>query len=57
MNKVMFVLGIVLIVIAVILGAVQLATHALSIYGSTITKYGYYAVVGAIGLIGIIITA
>lgn len=57
MNKMMLVLGIVLVIVALILGAVQLTAHALSIYGSTTTKYGYYAVVGVIGLIGIIITA
>jgi len=57
MNKMMLALGIVLIIIALILGAVQLTAHVFSIYGSTTTKYGYYAVVGVIGLIGIIIAA
>ena len=53
----MLVLGIVLVIIAIMLGIVQLTAHVLSIYGSTTTKYGYYGVVGIIGLIGIIITA
>lgn len=50
-------LGIVLIIIALILGAVQLTTHVFSIYGSTTTKYAYYGVVSIIGLMGIIIAA
>jgi len=53
----MLALGIVLIIIALILGAVQLTAHAFSIYGSRTTKYGYYAVVLVIGLIGIMIAA
>lgn len=57
MNKMMLVLGIMLIIIAIILGAVQLTTHVFSIYGSQTIKYGYYGVVGVIGLIGIIIAA
>jgi hypothetical protein len=57
MNKMMLVLGIVLVIVALILGAVQLTGHVFSVYGSTTIKYGYYAVVGVIGLIGIIITA
>jgi hypothetical protein len=51
----MLALGIVLIIIALILGAVQLTSHVFSIYGSTATKYGYYGVVGVVGLIGIIV--
>jgi uncharacterized membrane protein YcjF (UPF0283 family) len=54
-NKMMLALGIVLIIIALILGAVQLTAHVFSIYGSIASKYGYYGVVGVIGLIGIII--
>lgn len=57
MNKMMLALGIVLIIIALILGAVQLTAHVFSIYGSRTTLYGYYGVVGFLGLIGIIITA
>lgn len=57
MNKMMLVLGIGLIIIALILGVVQLTVHVFSIYESTATKYGYYGVVGVIGLIGIIIAA
>jgi hypothetical protein len=57
MNKMTLVLGIVLVIVALLLGAVQLIGHVFSIYGSTTTKYGYYVVVGVIGLIGIIITA
>jgi uncharacterized membrane protein len=49
--------GIVIIIIALILGVVQLTAHVFSIYGNTTTKYGYYGVVGIIGLIGIIIVA
>jgi hypothetical protein len=57
MNKMMLGLGVVLIIIALILGAVQLTAHVFSIYGSTTTKYAYYVVVAIIGLIGIIIAA
>lgn len=57
MNKMMLTLGMALIIIALILGAVQLTAHVFSIYGSTETKYGYYGIVGVIGLIGIIIAA
>lgn len=56
-NKMMLALGIVLVIIALILGAAQLTAHVFSIYGSTTTKYGYYGVVGVIGLIGIIVAA
>ena len=55
MNKMMLALGILLIIIALILGAVQLTVHVFSIYGSTTAKYGYYGVIGVIGLIGIIL--
>jgi hypothetical protein len=57
MNKMTLAFGILLIIIALILGGVQLAAHVFNIYGSTTTKYGYYGVVGVIGLIGIIIAA
>lgn len=52
----MLALGTVLIIIALILGGVQLTAHVFSIYGSTATKYGYYGIVGLIGLIGIIVS-
>lgn len=57
MDKMAFALGIVLIIIALIIGAVQLTSHVFNIYGSTTTKYGYYTVIAAIGLIGIIVAA
>lgn len=57
MNKGVLALGIVLIIIAIILGAIQVAAHVFSIYGSSTTKYGYYGLVGIIGLIGIILAA
>ncbi len=55
MNKMMLALGIVLIVIALIFGSIQLTNHVFDIYGSATTKYSYYAVVGIMGLIGIIV--
>jgi hypothetical protein len=57
MNKPAFAVGIVLIIIALILGGIQLSMHTFAIYGSSTTKYAYYGLVGIIGLIGIIIVA
>ncbi|MGD0160363.1 MAG: hypothetical protein ABSB89_08705 [Candidatus Bathyarchaeia archaeon] len=57
MNKGVLALGVVLIIIAIILGAIQVGAHVFSIYGSSTTKYGYYGLVGIIGLIGIILAA
>jgi len=49
-------LGVLLIVVALILGGVQIL-HIYNIYGSSSNKWYYYGSVGAIGLIGIILTA
>ncbi len=57
MNKTMTAVGLVLIVIAIILFAIQYGAHVFSIYESSTTKYGYYGVVGVIGLIGLILAA
>jgi len=47
--------GIVLIIIALILGAVQ--KFVTNIYGSTDNKWYFWGLVGIIGLIGIILAA
>ena len=57
MDKRILALGIVLIIIALILGAIQYGAHVFSIYGSSTTKYAYYGLIGLIGLIGIILAA
>jgi len=57
LDKRILALGIVLIIIALILGAIQVGAHVFSIYGSSTTKYAYYGLVGLIGLIGIILVA
>lgn len=46
--------GIVLIIIALILGGLQLL-HIYNIYGTTDNKWYFYGGVGIIGLIGIIV--
>jgi predicted membrane channel-forming protein YqfA (hemolysin III family) len=51
----MFTLGIVLVIVALIVGTVQLTTHVFSIYENKTTMYGFYGAVGAMGLVGIII--
>jgi membrane-bound ClpP family serine protease len=48
--------GIVLIIIALILGGLQLL-HIYNIYGSTDNKWYFYGGVGIVGLIGIIVAA
>ncbi len=55
MNKTITAVGIVLIIIAIILFAIQYGGHVFSIYESGTTKYGYYGGVGVIGLIGLIL--
>ena len=50
------ILGAVLIVIALILGGVQLL-HVYNIYGDISNKWYFYGAVGAIGLVGILATA
>jgi hypothetical protein len=49
-------LGAALVVIAVIVGGVQLL-HIYNIYGSGSNKWYFYGAVGAIGLIGIALAA
>jgi hypothetical protein len=48
--------GIVLIIVAMILGGLQLL-HIYNIYGTTDYKWYFYGAVGVIGLIGIILAA
>ncbi|MGD0995499.1 MAG: hypothetical protein ABR909_08260 [Candidatus Bathyarchaeia archaeon] len=48
------ILGAVLIVIAVILGGIQIS-HAYNIYGAAGNKWGFYSAVAIIGIIGIIL--
>jgi len=48
------VLGVVLVIIALILGGVQLL-RIYNVYGSGSNKWYYYGSVGAIGLLGIIL--
>lgn len=50
-------IGIVLIIVALILGGLQLLLHIFAIYGTTDYKWYFYGAVGVIGLIGIIIAA
>lgn len=54
MNKMMIAAGIVLIIIAIILGAVQ---HFMiyNFYGDVANKWYFYGLVGVIGLIGIVL--
>ena len=53
-NKMMWqILGIVLIIIAIILGAVQHFVY--NLYGSVDNKWYFYGLVGVIGLIGIVL--
>lgn len=56
MDKRILALGIVLIIIALILGAVQHFGVA-NIYGSDDNKWLFYGLVAVIGLIGIILAA
>ncbi len=48
------ILGAALIVIAVILGGIQIS-HAYNIYGATAHKWYFYGAVAIIGIIGIIL--
>jgi len=57
MNKTITAVGIVLVLIAIILFAIQYGAHMFSIYDSDTTKYGYYGGAGVIGLIGLILAA
>lgn len=54
MKMTAFVLGVVLIVVALIFGGVQLL-HIYNIYGKGSNRWYYYGAVGVIGLIGIIL--
>ena len=55
MNKYIMILGIVLIIIAIILGAVQHFSY--NFYGDPSNKWYFYGGVGIIGLVGIILLA
>ena len=58
MDKRILALGIVLVIIALILGAVQhFNALGYSIYGGDENKWYFYGLVGVIGLIGIILAA
>jgi hypothetical protein len=58
LDKRILALGIVLIIIALILGAVQhFNALGYSIYGGDENKWYFYGLVGVIGLIGIILAA
>ncbi len=54
MNKMMLYGGIVLIIVAIILGSIQ-HFNVYNIYGDLANKWYFYGSVGAIGLIGIIL--
>jgi len=49
-------IGTVLIIVALILGSLQLL-HIYNIYGTSDNKWYFYGAVGVIGFIGIIVTA
>ena len=53
MNKMLMILGAILIIIALILGIVQ-HTMTYNFYGDEANKWYFYGIVGVIGLIGII---
>jgi hypothetical protein len=58
LDKRILALGIVLVIIALILGAVQhFNALGYSIYGGDENKWYFYGLVGVIGLIGIILAA
>jgi len=58
LDKRILALGIVLIIIALILAAIQhFNALGYSIYGSDANKWYFYGLVGVIGLIGIILAA
>jgi len=50
-------IGAVLIIVALILGGLQLLLHIFNIYGTSDYKWYFYGAVGVIGLIGIILVA
>lgn len=54
MNKMMIATGIVLIIIAIILGSIQ-HFSIYNIYGNPDYKWYFYGLVGVIGLIGIVL--
>ena len=56
MNRNMIILGVVLIIVAIILGAVQ-HFNAYNLYGDQANKWYFYGGVGVIGIIGIILAA
>jgi len=49
-------IGVVLIIVALIVGGVQLL-HLVNIYGAGSNRWYFYGAVGVVGLIGIILTA
>jgi len=51
---VLLIVGVVLIVIAVILGGIQVS-HAYNIYGAAAHKWYFYGAVAVIGIVGIIL--
>ena len=55
-KMVLLIVGLVLIVIAVILGGIQVS-HAYNIYGATAHKWYFYGGVAVIGIVGIILAA
>ncbi|HVP16502.1 MAG TPA: hypothetical protein VMT42_03965 [candidate division Zixibacteria bacterium] len=55
MDKRILVVGVVLIIIALILGGIQ--KFGMNIYGSSDNKWYFWGLVGIIGLIGIILAA
>ena len=58
MNKTLMIIGAVLIIIALILGAIQhFMIGGINLYGDEANKWYFYGIVGVIGLIGIIAAA
>jgi hypothetical protein len=57
-KQVYMILGIILIIIAIILGAIQhFNVLGYSIYGDVANKWYFYGLIGIIGIIGIILVA
>jgi len=58
LNKTLMIIGAVLIIIALILGAIQhFMIGGINFYGEEANKWYFYGIVGVIGLIGIIAVA
>jgi hypothetical protein len=55
-NKLLMVVGVLLIIVAIILGAVQhYSVGGYNFYGDASNKWYFYGLVGVVGLIGILV--